>query len=131
MVVMVGAISLYAFVSKVPGGPKVQTVSYAAVLTEVQAGQVRDETIERKTMVGHYTNGEQFSTTIPANDPEMYDILRAHGVNVSNKDENSNFWLSMLVSIVPFVLLLGFWGVLLFIILRAVRLKCAAPPKST
>ncbi len=64
-------------------------------------------------MVGHYTTGEQFHTTIPANDPEMFTIFRAHGVNIINKDQNSNYWLSMLVSIAPFALLLGLWFFLL------------------
>ena len=130
---MIGAccVMLWQFVGKNIGGVHENPASYSDVLNSAQNGKVKNVTIDGTTLTGQYTNSDSFRTIIPANDPEMYDILRAHGVNVSNKDENSNFWLSMLVSIVPFVLLLGFWGVLLFIILRAVRLKCAAPPKST
>ena len=43
----------------------------------------------------------------------MYDRFSAKGVNVTNKDQNSNYWLSMLVSIAPFALLLGLWFFLL------------------
>jgi cell division protease FtsH len=95
------------------GGVKEQLASYTDVLNKAQAGQVKEVTIDDRTVVGHYTTGEQFRTTIPANDPEMYTIFRAHGVNITNKDQNSNYWLSMLVSIAPFALLLGLWFFLL------------------
>ena len=55
------------------------------------------------------------TTTIgPAGaDPNMYQTFMDHGVDVTNKDQNSNYWLSMLVSIAPFALLLGLWFFLL------------------
>jgi cell division protease FtsH len=113
VLVITGAICLFTYVSKGMGGTKELTPSYSDVLTKAQAGQVKDVTIDDKTMTGHYTTGDQFRTIIPANDPEMYSIFRANHVNVSNKDQNSNYWVSMLVSIAPFALLLGLWFFLL------------------
>jgi len=52
LVVLAGVFSLYLVVNKSIGGPKVQTVSYADVLTKTQAGQVKDVTIEGTTMTG-------------------------------------------------------------------------------
>ncbi len=56
--------------------------------------------------------GTTWSGTIPATSssapqfqpcPEMYTIFRAHGVNISNRDQNSGLLAAvMLVSIVPF-----------------------------
>src|ERR1700726_3573331 len=43
----------------------------------------------------------------------MFNILPSHGVNVTIKDQNSNFWGSPLISIAPFALLLGLWFFLL------------------
>jgi cell division protease FtsH len=113
VLVICGVIGLFTYVSKSMGGVKEQLASYTDVLNKAQAGQVKEVTIDDRTVVGHYTTGEQFRTTIPANDPEMYTIFRAHGVNITNKDQNSNYWLSMLVSIAPFALLLGLWFFLL------------------
>ncbi|HEY4379630.1 MAG TPA: ATP-dependent zinc metalloprotease FtsH [Acidobacteriaceae bacterium] len=113
VLVICGVIGLFTYVSKNMGGPKEPNPSYTEVLNKAQAGQVKDVTIDDRSVVGHYSTGEQFHTTIPANDPEMYTIFRAHGVNIINKDQNSNYWLSMLVSIAPFALLLGLWFFLL------------------
>jgi cell division protease FtsH len=113
VLVIAGAICLFTYVSKGMGGPKEQTPSYTDVLNKAEAGQVKDVIIDDKTMTGHYTNNDAFRTIIPANDPEMYNIFRTHGVNISNKDQNSNVWISTLISIAPFALLLGLWFFLL------------------
>ncbi len=109
VLVVTGAICLFTYVSKGMGGPKEQTPTYSDVLNRAQSGQVKDVTIDGTTMVGHFTTGDQFRTTIPANDPEMFNIFRTHGVNISNKDQNSSYWVSMLVSIAPFALILVVW----------------------
>jgi cell division protease FtsH len=43
----------------------------------------------------------------------MYKTLRDHGVNITIKDQSQNQWLSLLISIAPFALLLGLWFFLL------------------
>ncbi len=113
VLVITGAICLFTYVSKGMGGVKETTVSYSDVLNKAQAGLVKNVSIDGTSLTGQYTNNDGFRTTIPSNDPEMYTIFRAHGVNISNKDQNSNYWVSMLVSIAPFALLLGLWFFLL------------------
>jgi cell division protease FtsH len=130
LVVLAGVFSLYLVVNKSIGGPKVQTVSYADVLTKTQAGQVKDVTIEGTTMTGHYVTGEAFRATL-ANDPQIYTAFRDHGVNVTNKDQNSNVWVNTLISIVPFLLLLGTPCLALLALLFLVRRSRAQQPKST
>jgi cell division protease FtsH len=99
------------------GTTKSADVSYSDVLNKAQAGQVKSVTIDGTTLTGTYSSNDQFHTTIPANDPEMYSIFRAHGVNVTNKDQNNNFWLSSLISIAPIALLVGLW----FLFLRQMQ----------
>jgi cell division protease FtsH len=48
-----------------------------------------------------------FSTTIPANYPDLYKDLRSHGVNVSIKDQSSSLWVSMLLNLLPIAVLLA------------------------
>ncbi len=114
-VLLIGAcgIMLWQFVGKGMNNTKDQGISYTDLLNKAQAGQVKEVTINGTTLQGHFTDTELFHTTIPANDPEMYTIFHGHGVNINAKDENSNFWLSTLVSIAPFALLLGLWFFLL------------------
>jgi len=108
-----GIYCLWTLVGKNMSGPKETLVSYSDVLNKAQSGQVKDVTIDQQSMTGHYANNDAFRTTIPANDPEMYSILRSHGVVIWPKDQNSNQWLNVLISVAPFALLLGLWFFLL------------------
>jgi len=121
---MAGSVCLYVLVSKGADDSKRQTTSYSLAMNKVLQGQVKDVIIDDKTMVGHYNTGEQFRATIPANDPEMYPILRAHGVNITNRNQSSSYWALILASIAP-------WFVVLFLVLRIARLKLMGPPKGT
>jgi cell division protease FtsH len=114
-VLMIGAccVMLWQFVGKNMGSTHEATPSYSAVLASAQSGKVRDVIIDSTTMTGTYTDNSNFRTTIPANDPEMFSIFRANHVDITNKDQNSNYWVQMLVSIAPFALLLGLWFFLL------------------
>jgi cell division protease FtsH len=109
--------------------PKQLSVSYAEMLNKVQDGQVKDVTIDEATLVGHFADNRTFRATVPANGiPGMYVAFHDHGVNVTVKDQNSNSWVSVLVSILPFVLLLVLWFVILRLLQRSSRLKGAEPP---
>jgi cell division protease FtsH len=108
---MIGAccVMLWQFVGKNMGGAHEAVPSYSAVMANAQSGKVKSVTIDGTTLTGSYTNNDTFHTTIPANDPEMFNIFRANHVDVTNKDQNSNFWVNTLISIAPFALLLGVW----------------------
>src|SRR5579875_1706538 len=82
-------ICLWTFVSKNVGSPHEQTPSFSDVLSKADAGQVSDVTIDGTVLTGHYTNKDQFRTTIPVNYPDMYKTLRDHGVNINIKDQSS------------------------------------------
>jgi cell division protease FtsH len=108
-----GLISLWEFVGKGMGGPTPQAASYSDVLNKADDSKVKEVIIDGTSMTGKYVDGTSFHTTIPANDPEMFKTLRSHGVNITNKDQNSNFWVNTLISVAPFALLLGLWFFLL------------------
>jgi len=113
VVLIAAVLCLYTLVSKSMGNQHDQPVSYSDFLHRAQDGKIKEVTIDGNTVTGHFTNNDQFHTTIPANDPEMYPLLMSHGVSVTNKDQNGNYWVSMLVSVAPFALLLGLWFFLL------------------
>jgi cell division protease FtsH len=109
-----GLICLWETVGKSMGATHDQSVTFSELLGKADEGKVSDVTINGTELIGHYTNSkDQFHTTVPANDPDMYKELKDHNVNITIKDQNSNFWLSTLISVAPFALLLGLWFFLL------------------
>jgi len=113
VVLIAAVLCLWTLVSKNVGGQHDQAISYSDLLHRAQDGKIKDVVIDGNTVTGHLTNNDQFHTTVPANDPEMYPLLMSHGVSITNKDQNGNYWVSMLVSVAPFALLLGLWFFLL------------------
>ena len=108
-----GVVCLWTFVGKNMGAVHETAVTFSDLLAKADEGKVADVTIDGTTLVGHYTNKDQFRTVIPANYPDMYKILNDHGVAITIKDPNSNAWLSALINIAPFALLFGLWFFLL------------------
>jgi cell division protease FtsH len=108
-----GVICLWTFVGKNMGAVKESPASYSDLMNKAQAGQVKSVVVDGSTATGQYTNGDQFRTTVPLNDQEMYKTLRDHDVIINIKDPNSNVWLSALINIAPFALLFGLWFFLL------------------
>jgi len=112
---MIGAccILLWEFGTKGMNNVHEQTPSYSDVINRANDGKIKDVVINGTELTGHFTNNDAFRTTIPPNDPKMYETLIGHGVNVTNKDQNSNFWVTTLINVAPFALLLGLWFFLL------------------
>ena len=107
-------ICLWQFVVKGAGVGQDHAVSLTQFLNDADQGKISDVVVNNTEVIGHYRDDKnQFHTTVPATYPDMFNILRSHGVNVTIKDQNSNFWVSTLISIAPFALLLGLWFFLL------------------
>ena len=107
-------ICLWQFVIKGGGIGQDNNVALSTFLNDADQGKISDVIINDGEVTGHYRDGAKaFRTTVPANYPDMYKTLREHGVSVTIKDHNSNQWVSLLISIAPFALLLGLWFFLL------------------
>ena len=105
---------LWQFVVKGNGLGQEKNISLTQLLNDADQGKVQDVIVNGTEVTGHYRDDKnQFHTTIPSNYPDMYKTLRDHGVNINIKDQNSNAWLSLLIQLAPFALLLGLWFFLL------------------
>ena len=105
---------LWQFVVKSPGMGQDKSISLTQLLNDADQGKVSDVIVNGAEVTGHYRDEKsQFHTTVPGNYPDMYKTLREHGVNITIKDQNSNAWLSLLIQLAPFALLLGLWFFLL------------------
>ena len=105
---------LWQFVVKGNGANQEKNISLTQLLNDADQGKISEVVVNGTEVTGHYRDDKnQFHTTIPANYPDMYKTLRDHGVNITIKDQNSNAWLSLLIQLAPFALLLGLWFFLL------------------
>jgi cell division protease FtsH len=87
-----------------------QQVAYSDFLNEVNAGHVRDVTIQGRTVTGQLSDGRTFQTYTPE-DPALVSRLTEKGVRVVARPEESdvNPLFHYLLSWFPMLLLIGVW----------------------
>ena len=87
-----------------------QEISFSQLLTEVDQNHVRDVVIQGPDIHGTFTNGSSFQTYAP-NDPSLVKRLYDNKVNVTAKPPGDNvpWFVSLLVSWLPFIALIGVW----------------------
>src|SRR3954451_19011016 len=87
-----------------------QDISFSQLLTEVDANHVRDVVIQGPEIHGTFTNGSSFQTYAP-NDPTLVSRLCNGKVSITAKPPGDNvpWFVSLLVSWLPFIALIGVW----------------------
>src|SRR6516165_256149 len=87
-----------------------QDISFSQLLTEVDQGRVRDVVIQGPEIHGTFTNGSSFQTYAP-NDPTLVKRLYDGKVQITAKPPGDNvpWFVSLLVSWLPFIALIGVW----------------------
>ena len=90
-------------------GRELKPVPYTTFLAALDEGEVVDVTIKGSNLEGTYTDGSAFKTYVP-DDPELISLLREQGVAIqAEPDESNSFWMSILVSWGPILLLIAVW----------------------
>src|SRR3982075_114415 len=87
-----------------------QDISFSQLLTEVDANHVRDVIIQGPEIHGTFTNGSSFQTYAP-NDPTLVSRLYKGNLSITAKPPGDNvpWFVSLLVSWLPFIALIGVW----------------------
>ena len=87
-----------------------QEISFSQLLTDVDQGRVRDVVIQGPEIHGTYTQGGNFNTYAP-NDPGLVQKLYSKGVSITARPQQDNvpWFVSLLVSWLPFIALIGVW----------------------
>jgi cell division protease FtsH len=85
-------------------------ISFSELLTEVDQNRVRDVVIQGPEIHGTFTNGSSFQTYAP-NDPTLVSRLYNGKVSITAKPPGDNvpWFVSLLVSWLPFIALIGVW----------------------
>jgi cell division protease FtsH len=86
---------------------KGRELTFSQFLNEVDNKNVRKATILNADVTGQLVSGEAFNTVIPAKYPAMYDALA--GVDVGIEHPVQSLWLSALITLAPFLFIVGFW----------------------
>src|SRR5438046_3327384 len=87
-----------------------QDISFSQLLNEVDQGRVRDVLIQGPEITGTYNDGKPFQTYAPP-DPSLVQRLYGKGVSITAKPPGDNvpWFVSLLVSWLPFLALIGVW----------------------
>jgi cell division protease FtsH len=88
-----------------------QTVSYTQFLQQVDQGEVKKVTVQGDGIKGELSSGQQFTTTVPVNDPTLWPMLHKHNVNttVDRMDDGMPTLMGVIVNWFPMLLLIGVW----------------------
>ncbi len=86
-----------------------KSISYTAFVNALEGGQVEEVVIQGSNINGVYKDGAHFKTFAPS-DPELIQQLRQNEVVIEAKpEEDRSFWVTMLVSWGPILLLIAVW----------------------
>ena len=87
-----------------------QDISFSQLLNEVDQGHVRDVLIQGPEIHGTFTDGPSFQTYAPS-DPGLVQKLYSKGVSITARPLQNNvpWFVSLLVSWLPFIALIGVW----------------------
>ena len=85
-------------------------VVFSDFMDQVEQGQVIEVMIRGDNITGKYIDGQAFQTTAPPKDPDLIKVLREKNVRiVVVAPEQTPWYMSILISWFPMLLLLGIW----------------------
>lgn len=85
-------------------------INYSAFLQEVEADHVASVVVLDNTITGKTKDGKEFTVLIPVNDNTVMSRLEANRVDITiDKEPQSPWWLNILSSILPMLLIVGLW----------------------
>ena len=97
-----------------PDRSEARKLTYSQLLSEIDKGNVNDATFtpSKQQLTGTLdASGEKFKVNYPAQNSAI-DIqrrLEAQNVTFDSKGTGSSPWWALLINLLPFVLLIGFW----------------------
>ncbi len=109
VVIIMVVVMLWAVIRTGRTHPDAQ-LSFSQLMNDIDQGKIKAVTITGNEVHGVYKDDNQeLHAVIPANYPQIYEEMKAKGVNVTIQKESAGNWVTILVNAIPFVLLLGFW----------------------
>jgi cell division protease FtsH len=90
--------------------PKTGTkdINYSEMMAFLDKGEIKEVTMQGENIIGKLTNGNAFKTYAPKDD-KLVTQLREKGVNITAKPTEDSWYMTILVSWLPMILLVGVW----------------------
>jgi len=86
------------------------TLSYTALVNDINAGKIKTVTITGNDLHGTYKeDNQELRSVIPTNHQSLDDAMLQKGVDIHYNKETGSGWVNILVNAIPFVLVLAFW----------------------
>jgi cell division protease FtsH len=110
---VLSGVLLWQVVKAGGSGTKEREINFSEFMSQVDGGNVQNVTISGSDVTGSF-RGEKttFHTTVPSNYPEMFQILREKGVNITIKDVQNSSW-TWLINFAPLILLAALWFIMI------------------
>src|ERR1700735_3598425 len=110
VIILLLVLALFTLFQSPGQRPASQDISFSELLTDVDSGRVRDVLIQGPEIHGTFTDGRTFQTYSPS-DPTLIQRLYNKGVSITARPltENGPWFVSLLISWLPFVALIGVW----------------------
>jgi cell division protease FtsH len=108
-VVLIGLALLLFMVVHNSQGQKDDVLSFTDFSKKVDAGQIKDVTVDMNDVTGHYMNGGTFKTTLPLNYPDIFKQMTSKDVIANIKPTSSSTWVNVLLNTSPFIVIIAFW----------------------
>lgn len=90
--------------------PKAGTkdIIYSELIAHLDKGEISEVTIQGESINGKFTNGTGFKSFAPKDD-KLVSQFREKNVKITAKPTEESPWLTILISWVPMILLIGIW----------------------
>ena len=110
--VLLGIILILIFGPQLLPGPDREKLGFEEFITQVDEGRVDEVKLNNTTLTitGKFTDGSEFSTSAPPGFPNESDreLLRTKGVDFKPSTPQSNWVVSLIPLLLPFILIIGF-----------------------
>jgi cell division protease FtsH len=118
-VIILGAMALYVAASR-PGGlaapvggkeapPQAVAMSYSDLLKARDDDNIVSAEVHGETVKATLRDGKVVTVTTPVPNAALVDSLQAQGAAVEVKSTRQSLWVSALIGLLPFVLIIGLW----------------------
>jgi cell division protease FtsH len=110
VIIVLLLLALFSLFQNPTQRPITNDITFSQLLTEVDAGRVRDVVIQGHEIHGTFSDGRQFQTYAP-NDPNLVQRLYGKNVQITARPQGEQvpWFVSLLVSWLPFIALIGVW----------------------
>jgi len=116
-VILLGVLAVYAAISqggamnpaKGAAAGKPEPITYSQLVAATDANQIKSVEIHGENLTGVTKDDKKFATTTPFQNDTLIERIRASGAEVKIKPVRQSWWVSLLIGILPFALLIGLW----------------------